>query len=82
MAPGSGLLRWPLAVSLAAHAAVVAAVVAFEAMAPEPPPRPVELVMTALPTSMEALSMRAEDAAAAPPEAVRPVDTSEAARPV
>ncbi|BBK41427.1 hypothetical protein STVA_14470 [Allostella vacuolata] len=83
-------LRWPIMASVAAHAAVVGAMMAFDAMQPEPPPKPVEIVMAAVPTSMDALSMKADDTAPAPPDAAQlaqPVETAppvpvEATRPV
>lgn len=84
------IIRWPLVASLAAHAAVVGALVAYDRMRPEPPPKPVEIVMAATPTTMDALSMKAEEAQPTPPEAAQeapPVETAkpvpvEAARPV
>ncbi|MGE0715294.1 MAG: TonB family protein [Alphaproteobacteria bacterium] len=74
--------RWPVAASLVIHAAVLGAVVAYEASAPEPPPKPVEMVMTALPTTMDALSMEAEDATPTPPEAAQPVRPMDTVQPV
>ncbi|BBK38581.1 hypothetical protein STAQ_36590 [Allostella sp. ATCC 35155] len=89
MASGKAL-RWPLVASFVGHAAVVGGLVAYESMQPEPPPKPVEIVMAAVPTSMDALSMKAEETQAVQPDAaqtVKPVDTAtpvpvEAARPV
>lgn len=83
-------LRWPIAASFVGHAAVLGGMLAYESMRPEPPPKPVEIVMTAVPTSMDALSMKAEETEPVQPEAAqtaRPVETAtpvpvEAARPV
>ncbi len=76
------IIRWPLVASVAGHVAVVGAFFAYDSMRPEPPPKPVELVMTAMPTSMEALSMKAEDAEPAPPDAAQVAPPMETAQPV
>uniref|UniRef100_UPI0035AE5602 energy transducer TonB n=1 Tax=Stella sp. TaxID=2912054 RepID=UPI0035AE5602 len=72
-------LRWPIAASFVGHAAVLGGLIAYETMQPEPPPKPVEIVMAAVPTSMDALSMKAEETAAVQPDAAQtatPVETA------
>lgn len=75
------VIRWPLVASFAGHAAVVGALLVYDSMQPEPPPKPVELVMAAMPTSMEALSMKADEAEPAPAEAVQTVQPIETVQP-